>query len=645
MNSGNCIAVHNQCRTLAEAFPEEIVFWKRKFLWAGSRKGFNIRTSYQDHWRPRKRRGVHLLPLFRELVDDLTEAHLDFEQFARNHDSKSLVRPAAEQLAFWVGTWAGDYTYSTTIDIDAHRRIGHAWLPARYHVDKWPDEETRPGYSTWVSPYSHRWVPLTWIGLDYFKTARLIYGQFPERHWAFSSASLGLGVWEMFPKARKPLEASQEVREAIEKIGLDLEVYPSPPRSQRSLGRQHRRPCGMDSGVITNAGVVTDPIEQIRLFMNPRTPSFEAIVRAVIDRSRYYHSYSHDPDLWVEQYKEFQRVLAWMDCGFPDCESVIASGPPLLSRSISSALPTEEAKSELIIKQHESAKPAPLCFRTCNLKEINDRHLWVEFVMYLAENGLPCEDSFVAVISTLAKWLWFYELYDLDPVDRFDRTVELLSAYIENKNNGFVTRLTNGDMDVFKHIERIVRQYTGNVNDRGRSTFMQMRIKRDTRQYKIEYKIADIIECSTPSTSLISNRSISCDLLTEVAEEEQSKWVYVPDDTPLPEELMRRVISGLKDNGINIRKNNDGEYPTIKAITRFINYLKDGGASGKRISQQLLEQMGFKNRTRERIKKALYKMPVIHDGGYRSKSASRKYVLDHSVVEVFESLKADRKTG
>ncbi len=121
--------------------------------------------------------------------------------------------------------------------------------------------------------------------------------------------------------------------------------------------------------------------------------------------------------------------------------------------------------------------------------------------------------------------------------------------------------------------------------------------------------------------------------------------MYAPDDTPLPEDLMQRVISGLKDNGINIRKNSDGEYPTIKAITRFINYLKDGGASGKRISQQLLEQMGFKNRTRERIKKALYQIPVIHDGGYRSKTASRKYVLDHSVVEVFESLKADRKMG
>jgi len=38
-----------------------------------------------------------------------------------------------------------------------------------------------------------------------------------------------------------------------------------------------------------------------------------------------------------------------------------------------------------------------------------------------------------------------------------------------------------------------------------------------------------------------------------------------------------------------------------------------------------VERAGFKNRTRERI------------------SASRKYVLDHSLVEVFESLKADRK--
>jgi len=42
------------------------------------------------------------------------------------------------------------------------------------------------------------------------------------------------------------------------------------------------------------------------------------------------------------------------------------------------------------------------------------------------------------------------------------------------------------------------------------------------------------------------------------------------------------------------------------------------------------------DRARESIKKALYKMPVIHGGGYRSKTASRKYVLDKSVLDVFE---------
>jgi hypothetical protein len=142
--------------------------------------------------------------------------------------------------------------------------------------------------------------------------------------------------------------------------------------------------------------------------------------------------------LWVEQDNEFQRVIAWMDAGFPDCETVIPSAPPVARPT---ALPTEE----LVIDQHEAADSVPSCFSSCNLKEINAQHLWVEFVMYVAENGLPCEDSFVPVISTLSKWLWFYELYDLEPDERFERTVELLSAYIENKNNGFVTRLTNGD--------------------------------------------------------------------------------------------------------------------------------------------------------------------------------------------------------
>ena len=630
---------------LGELFPEEILFWKKKFLWAGCRKGFNVRTSYQSHWKPRKRCGLHLIALYPALVDDLAEAHLDFERFARNYrqeSPQSPVRPDPEQLAFWAGSWAGEYTYSTTIDVDAHRRVGEAWLPARYHLDNWPDEESRPGYATWASPYSKRWVPLTWIGLDYFKIARLVYDRFPGRLWAFSSATLGLGVWEMFDNARKPEAASGLVRAAIVELGLALEVYPSPPKSQGSLGQQHRRPCGMDSGVITETGVVTDPIEQIRLFKSPVTPSFDAIVRGVVERSRFYHSHSHDPDLWTAQAKEFDSVMMWMERGCPDCESVIRlktqlhTGTPIET-------PIQEGVSLVCDETQEAADQVPEIFRACDIKAINRQHLWVEFVLFIADHGFPCDDSFLPVISTLAKWLWFYELYHLDVDERFEKTIELLCLYIENKNNGYVTRLENGDRDVFRHVERIVRRFTENVNDCGKQVFLQMRCKRDSGQYLQPYSIASMLDGSTSSISHLPLRSISCDLLSN--DEDKGKWRYVPDDTPLPDEAMRKIVVGLRGERITIRKNKDGEYPTLKAITRLVNHLNAGEGRGRRISQDLLSQMGFHNRTRETIKTALYKIPVIHDGGYLSKTASRKYVLAKDFADLLREETEDRMAG
>jgi hypothetical protein len=623
---------------LAALFPEEVMFWKKKFLWASSRRGFNVRTSYEEPWLPRKRQGLNLISLFPALVDDIAEAHLDFERFARNHDPKSLVKPKKEQLAFWAGTWAGEYTYSNAIDIDAHHRVGHAWLPARYHPDKWTDEN-RPGYSSWISPYSHRWVPLTWIGLDYFKTARLVYDHFPGRLWAFSSASLGLGVWRMFRKWRKPEEVSQAVEDKLKEIGLKLEVYPAPSKSGDTMGRQHRRPCGMDSGVITDAGVITDPIAQIRQFMSPVTPSFPAIVRAVIERSRYFHAHSDDLDLWAEQKKEFRRVVSWLKAGCPDCESVLRTTSTSVATSRSS-IPPEVEVDDPDAKEAVACHPSlPECFRTCDLKEINARHLWVEFVMFLARDGFPCDDSFEPVISTLSRWLWFYELHHLEPDDRYERTVEVLTLFVEQKHNGYVTRLERGDMDVFRQIGRIVRRYTSNVSDAGQEVFTQLRYKRDSRYYREEYQIVPLIDGSSSSTHTSILRSISCDLLTDQPGEgyEETGWVYVPDDTPLPYGLARKIIAGLKENRISIRRNADGEYPTLKAITRLINYLKEGGAGGRRASQELLRQLGFQNRTREQIKRGLYRMSVIRDGGYRAKSASRRYVLDSAILEVFAS--------
>ena len=59
----------------------------------------------------------------------------------------------------------------------------------------------------------------------------------------------------------------------------ELEHYPYPPPSDGSLGVCHRRPCGLDTAILTPFGLIIDPVEQIRWFMRPGpTPSFDQII-------------------------------------------------------------------------------------------------------------------------------------------------------------------------------------------------------------------------------------------------------------------------------------------------------------------------------------------------------------------------------
>lgn len=629
---------------LSEEHPEEVTWFKKKLLWASNRGGFYTRTSYEEPWRPRKRMGTYMMALYPQIVDDLAEAHLDFDRFSSGCDRGSPVAPRPEQLAFWCGTMAHpEYTYHNCIDIDAHRKVGRAYLPSRYHPDRWPDEDGRPAYADWSSPFINRRVPLTWIDLDYFKAARLVYERFPGRLWAFSSASLGLAIWRMYRKSMDPQDTFLEVTDGLRDLGLGLEVYPRPAASEGSRGVQHRRPCGMDSGVITESGTVTDPIEQIRLHMNPVTPSFEAIVRAVIERSRYHHRHSNFPDLWDAQRSEFDRVLDWLEQGCPECESVQerATAVRRTSRDISPAtyygedtvVESEPAGADAV----DEARGVPACFTNCDIAEVNRRHLWVDFVLFLADFGLPCEDSFLIAVSTLAKWLLYLEFYDLDDYERIGRTKHLLRQYVLSKHNGYISRLNNGlEREVLDNVDRVVEDCLRSVNDQGKRVFMEMRYRRDHGHYPTTYTIEERLESAGPYHPLpLPLCPISCGRSSEASRGEEDGWTYVPDDSPLPEDLERHIVQGLHACGLKIRKNKQGEYPTMKAITRLINYLKASKSLGRRASQELLVQMGFPkvSKERERIKKILYKLPVIHDGGYRSKQASRKYILADEVLE------------
>ena len=119
---------------------------------------------------------------------------------------------------------------------------------------------------------------------------------------------------------------------------------------------------------------------------------------------------------------------------------------------------------------------------------------------------------------------------------------------------------------------------------------------------------------------------------------EPGGWQYQPDPTPLPDEVISRVRRAFKQARRQLRQNNKtGRYPTLDAITRFFNYLFSGRKSGtRRASQKLLVQMGFpkKNKERKPIFDILEKERLLHRGGYLSKTRSRQWSLDKSVLGV-----------
>ena len=122
--------------------------------------------------------------------------------------------------------------------------------------------------------------------LNTSSAVKRFHDHFINRIWAISSANLGLGLWRVYDKPKDSRQRHDEIEAQLAEVGMDgTEHYPMPSRSAGSKGKCHRRPCGMDSGIITENGIIIDPIKQIELFMQPPpTPSFETVCTAIIGR-------------------------------------------------------------------------------------------------------------------------------------------------------------------------------------------------------------------------------------------------------------------------------------------------------------------------------------------------------------------------
>lgn len=632
---------------LVDSYPDEIDYFQRRFVWPYQNGGFYIRTAYErvlglPKWRPFKVRG-EWQRLHPALVNDLVEKHLDFDRFCRTWPKWLRAR---DETAFWFGMMAGKFTYNDCIDIDSHKIVGWNSAPTRWHPTAMG--EILPG------PISWRSVPVVMPSLRFFQIAKLVYDNFPNRIWAFSSANLGLAVWKTHATKQPTEVVHRRCTTLFKRVGLPakMEHYPCPPKSRNTFGGCHRRPCGMDSGIITENGVVVDSIEQIRCFMRPpSTPSFETIVDACFQQLfQMYREFrrsgksvchgrlrkSERQEIVDECLGVVREIKTWCRAGCPIDHELIAGCeakdvPDEVVEPIVAADPAVPA----VVDVGEATYPD--CFWNADLEQVNRSGQWIPFVKFLVENGFPCDDCFRHVISTLAKWFVFVELFGEDR----SRIEHVLQQYIAKKHNGKVTRwLTGEKRDVLQQICRIVDDVIQSELDEGKRVFAEIRQRRESGQYAKAYFFeAHILEDHSSSSfdSLLPSHLLRGGLRD--AEFTEGKWKYVPDNTPLPEQLQQDILNLFRKSGRPLRKRN-GQYPTLNAITRFFNYLVSGRKSGhRRASQKLLHEMGFPGKTKERqaVISVLLKAKLLHSGDYRSRQRSRLWILDNRVLSLMNN--------
>ena len=321
-------------------------------------------------------------------------------------------------------------------------------------------------------------------------------------------------------------------RPRLKRIGINCEIHPMP-------GRCFRRLFGQDYSTITEAGLLTDWIDQLNFFENKAAaPSFAAIFRALrgklLTRWDNYNCWGGPiPSRWRQRRidtndlrRELKIIDDWAASGFP----------------------TEDKPVSVPVSASVPIGPSSPTGRTANsgcditLSEVCDWQ-WVQNCQFWARTGLPCDDSLFVVVSQLARWLFFVELFHLPEDQRLEQIKHLLVRFCLTKHNGFISRLVVGSVDqVVQHVGRAVDSGIVNVDLNFKGYCAVMRQKREQGQYSQVIRLEGLLgekgeeQCTLPPLPLGFKCSISQSGVTEV---EPSKRPV--DDAPLPPLITKQV--------------------------------------------------------------------------------------------------------
>jgi hypothetical protein len=383
--------------------------------------------------------------------------------------------------------------------------------------------------------------PVVLLTLEHLQKIKRIYDHFPGRIWCISSQTLGLHAWETFSAPVNTLKVHQAIKKQLDQIGMgDLEVHPM-------KGRCLRRPFGKDYYTIDARSPRTliqpwqEQLEYFEMGYGPtveffgpssqRTPSFPDIVyhlgMMATHQMILLHSFAPGlktnvewslspnneadtarkmrllglkktpnklyPRHFGEGWKyQWENILKWMESGF----EIPEEGRTTISVEGKQIGPIAKSPESRELSRHPVVTDL-------DISEFRGGR-WPKKLEEIARSGLPCENAIQIVIPEMAKWLWWIELFQLSESEREAEVFRLIWLFIQDKNNGHVSRLKSGnERDVQGQIRRAI-QRAKDVHDSSKSQFAITRQKRMTGEYKRVICIAPLLaggECSLSSSS------------------------------------------------------------------------------------------------------------------------------------------------
>lgn len=614
---------------LSEWLPVEFWTYFDRFIRYWPRKTFHIKYAYDTGFVEKKRRGTdRSLPLFEQLAVEYAERHLEADRWGMWKHKLSPTGFWKSPTPIWLALHMPRYTSVDAIDIDAKQ-----YLLGYYRSGSRKDDPL---------------LPVVHLPLEHFQMLKRIYDAFPGRIWCISSETLGIHAWKKHDRLFSTRRLHEKNKRILTGIGLPgIEAHPMP-------GRCFRRPFGADYSTITPDGVLTYWTEQVRFFENNGpTPTFRQICRALVERmldqwkACESASYTCGPKreksikpriLLPDYYGEIRQVADWLNAGCP-LEPVVARPVPndpvtsmcreVFSRTVEDRPQPARVDSVTAMCQEVLAETLGEDFTPPQIVEEAGMPTqgsgsgtlpsmrngkWVKWLRKIATGGLQEENSIGTVAHEFAKWLWWVELYNLPEECRHEEIVSLLTTFVLEKHNGFVSRISNGQAeDVLGQVSRCVDCAAKITEAKYLDVFSRIRRKWEGGQYKSPLRLVPLLRGEEEESS-----SSPCQLTV----------MCINFDIPLPD-LVRDMIQSKA-----------GRTKVLPFATRLIAVLHNNNGRAFLGRQALSKLLGYHNPNQvAKYVRILQDAGVISRGDSYSKGRNGKLMTLTPLVS--EALKGE----